>query len=153
MGHHGVDIVKDREINTKVVMVTSSTLECVIMCSHLVVTTSTNKWSRSITLQRTTSAWWWWWFQESWQRCLARRKNQMMLFYDPLATIGGWQTGSVIADNLWSKIAESQTLLMVNYRWKVEVVEDAAIAKMWMLMMMNMIFWCGLLMRRHKLWW
>ena len=42
----------------------------------------------------------------------------MMLFYDPLATIGGWQTGSVIADNLWSKIAESQTLLMVNYRWK-----------------------------------
>ena len=55
------------------------------------------------------------------QEPLARRKNQMMLFYDPLATIGGWQTGSVIADNLWSKIAESQTLLMVNYRWKVEM--------------------------------
>ena len=54
---HGVDIVKDREINTKVVMVTSSTLECVITCSHLVVTTSANKRSRSITLQSTTSAW------------------------------------------------------------------------------------------------
>ena len=55
---HGVDIVKDREmLNTIVVMVTSSTLECVITCSHLVVTTSTNKWSRSITLQSTTSAW------------------------------------------------------------------------------------------------
>ena len=58
MGHHGVDIVKDREmLNTIVVMVTSSTLECVITCSHLVVTTSANKWSRSITLQSTTSAW------------------------------------------------------------------------------------------------
>ena len=57
MGHHGVDIVKDREmLNTKVVMVTSSTLECVITCSHVVVTTSTNKWSHSMTLQSTTSA-------------------------------------------------------------------------------------------------